>query len=113
MRRLLAWGVPGSRVVVGGVKEVKKAFQATRNVQKRHQNSRYPILFAKNAFFALKYFTKYALQVFFKEYIKFEIFSYLRRCGVIPVQSFGSPQPPGLGLRIKEFAGLIPKVLRD
>ncbi len=39
---------------------------------------------------------------FFEKYINFTIFPYLRCCGVIPVQSCGSPirpQPPGLGLK--------------
>jgi hypothetical protein len=40
--------------------------------------------------------------MFFEEYITFNIFCYLRHCGVTPVQSFGSyicSQLPGLGLR--------------
>jgi hypothetical protein len=44
--------------------------------------------------------------MFFEEYINFEMFRYLRRCGVIRVQSFGShirPQPPGLGLKFNNF----------
>jgi hypothetical protein len=48
------------------------------------------------------YLTKYTPKTFFKEYIDFKIFLYLRRFGVISVQSFEShisPQPPGLGLR--------------
>ncbi len=38
--------------------------------------------------------------MFFEEYINFKSCRYLKHCGVIPVQSFGSnicPQPPGLG----------------
>jgi hypothetical protein len=52
-------------------------------------------------FFAQKYLTRYTPETFFEEYINFKIFLYLRRCGVIPVQSFGShicPQLPALGL---------------
>jgi hypothetical protein len=48
--------------------------------------------------------------MFFVEYINFKIFLYLRRCGVIPVQSFGShirPKPSGLGLIVSPV-GLIP-----
>jgi hypothetical protein len=49
---------------------------------------------AKNAIFYLKVLKKYTPETFSEEYI--------RHCGVIPVQSFGShihPQLPGLGLR--------------
>jgi hypothetical protein len=48
--------------------------------------------------------------MFFEEYINFKILRYLRRCGVIPVQSFGShirPQPPGLGLKVSFKIALI------
>ncbi len=43
----------------------------------------------------------YTPKTFYEEYINLEMFCYLRRCGDIAVQSFGShirPQPPGLGL---------------
>jgi hypothetical protein len=46
--------------------------------------------------------------MFFEEYINFKKFCYLRHCGVIPVQSFGShihPQSPGFGLRDLYFSG--------
>ncbi len=45
--------------------------------------------------------TKYTPETFFQEYINFKTFCNLRRCGVIPVQSYHShicPQLPGLGL---------------
>jgi hypothetical protein len=57
---------------------------------------------AKNDIFCLKV-TKYTPMTFFKEYIIFKNFCYLRCFGVIPVQSFGShirPLLPGLGLRL-------------
>jgi hypothetical protein len=62
-------GVPGQGVVVEGVKEVKQAFPATRNVQKWCQNSRFPTLIdlkiAKNAVFYLKVLNKiYSRDVF-------------------------------------------------
>ncbi len=49
----------------------------------------------------VKVLHKYTPKKFFEGNINFKIFQYLRRCGVIPVQGFGShmhPQPPGLGL---------------
>ncbi len=58
MRRLLAGGVPGPGVAVEGVKEVKYDFKATRNIQKRRKNGRFPALIdlknAKNAVFYFK-----------------------------------------------------------
>jgi hypothetical protein len=50
---------------------------------------------------SLPHLTKYTPATFFEDLFNFKIFRYLRRCGVIPVQSFGShlhPQPPELGL---------------
>jgi hypothetical protein len=58
--------------------------------------------FAKNAVFHSNVLNKICSPDFFEEYINFLAFHYLRHCGVIPVQSFGShisPQLPGLGLR--------------
>jgi hypothetical protein len=54
----------------------------------------------KTPFFALKYFTRYTHETFFKEHTNFEG-HYLSRCRDIPLQRFGSyirPQPHGLGL---------------
>jgi hypothetical protein len=55
---LLAGGSALPGVVVEGVKEGKKAFQAVRNVQRWHQNGRFPALIdlkiAENAVFLLK-----------------------------------------------------------
>jgi hypothetical protein len=44
VRRILAVGVPGPRVVVEGVKEVKEAFKAAGNVQKQRKNGRFSAL---------------------------------------------------------------------
>jgi hypothetical protein len=101
--------VRGLGVAVGGVKKVKKAFQAVRNVRKRRQKGQFPTLLAlkiaqKKTFFNQKLLNKIYSQDVFKKYINFKIFRNLRRCGVIPVQSFGShirPQPPRLGLKQK------------
>jgi hypothetical protein len=62
-------GVPGHGVVVEGVKEVKQAFQAARNVRKRCQNGWFPTIIglriAKNAVFYLKVLNKiYSQDVF-------------------------------------------------
>jgi hypothetical protein len=46
--------------------------------------------------------------MFFEKYINFKNFQYLGRCGVIPIQGFGShirPQQSGLGLR---HCGFVP-----
>ncbi len=55
-------GVPGPGVVVGVVKEVKKAFHVFREVRKQRQNRRFPALIAlkiaKNAVFYLKVLNK-------------------------------------------------------
>jgi hypothetical protein len=54
----------------------------------------------KTPFFAQKYLTRYTHETFFEKYVNFQN-RYISRCGVIPVQSFGShirPQPHGLGL---------------
>jgi hypothetical protein len=62
----------------------------------------------KTQFFAQKYLTRYTPKTFFEEYINFKIFSYLRHCGVIHVQSFGSHTPPPAQIRVipvsKEFS---------
>jgi hypothetical protein len=55
--------------MVGGVKEVKEAFQAACNVRKRHQNGQFSALFAlkiiENAIFWLKLLNKiYSQDVF-------------------------------------------------
>ncbi len=53
----------------------------------------------KTPFFRSKVLTR---KMIFEEYINFKIFCYLRHCGVIPVQSFGSPicpQASRLGLK--------------
>jgi hypothetical protein len=53
-------------------------------------------------FFTLKYLIRYTSKMFFEE-MNFKNFCYLRRCGVITVQSLGSricPQPSRLGLTV-------------
>jgi hypothetical protein len=69
------------------------------------ENRRFPTLFgsknAKTQFFAEKYLVRFTPNMFFEEYINLNKFCYLRRCEVIPVQSFRShirPQPSKLGL---------------
>jgi hypothetical protein len=69
VRQLLVGRVPALGVVVEGVKEVKEAFQAARNVQKRRKNGRFPALvklkIAKNAVFYFKVLSKmYSQDVF-------------------------------------------------
>jgi hypothetical protein len=58
VRQILAGEVPCQGVVVEGVKEVKQAFQAARNIRNWRQNGRFPALIdlkiAENAFFYLK-----------------------------------------------------------
>ncbi len=44
----------------------------------------------KTPFFAQKYLIRYTPKMYFEKYINFKIFHYLMRCGVIPIQSFGS-----------------------
>ncbi len=54
----------------------------------------------KMPIFAQKYLIKYTHETLFDKYVNFQN-HYISRCGVIPVQSFGShirPQPHGLGL---------------
>jgi hypothetical protein len=56
----------------------------------------------KTRFLKLKVLNKIYSRHFFEDYINFKNFRYLRRCGVIPVLSFGShmrPKPPRLGLK--------------
>jgi hypothetical protein len=101
--------VPGPELVVEGVKEVKYDFKAARTIQ-RLKNGQFPALSdlknAKNAFFYLKVLNKiYFQDKFLRNTLFLKIFCYLRRCGVIPVQSFKShirPQPPGLGLKMTQ-----------
>jgi hypothetical protein len=45
---------------------------------------------SKTPFFTQKYLTRYTPEIFLGEYINLKKFSYLRHCGVTPVQSFGS-----------------------
>jgi hypothetical protein len=44
----------------------------------------------KTPFFAQKHLRKYTPETFFEESTISKIFCYLRHCGVMPVQSFGS-----------------------
>jgi hypothetical protein len=69
------------------------------------EKGQFPALFGlkimKTPFFAQKYLIRYTPKMFFEEYINFTNFSYLRHCGVVPVQSLGSHirlQPSELGL---------------
>ncbi len=91
VRRLLAGGVPGQGVVV---EEANKP-PAGRNTQKRRRNR------AVSRTFWPKYrrkrrfsFKTYTSEMFFKEYMNFNNFCYLRRYGVIPVPSFGNQIRP-------------------
>jgi hypothetical protein len=83
-------GVPGREVVVEGVKGGKKK-PARQNTQKQHRKQVISRTFwPKNhlkCHFSLK-MNKIYSQDFFEEYINFKIFGYLKRCGVIPDQSF-------------------------
>jgi hypothetical protein len=62
------------------------------------KNGQFPTLIdlkiAENTVFHSKIPNKIYSQFFFKEYINFKIFHYLRQCGVIPVQNFGSHVHP-------------------
>ncbi len=81
------------------------------------QNSKFPTLIdlkiAENAIFYLKDVTKYTPETFLRNKLILKFCSYLRHCGVIPVQSFRShicPQPHGLGLKLQHcFALGIPQ----
>ncbi len=73
-----------------------------KTAQKRPVSPTYWLKKCQNAILNYNYLTKYTPKTFFEEYINFTNFCYLRRCGVIPGQSFGShirPQLPGLGLK--------------
>jgi hypothetical protein len=102
-----AGGVPGQGVVVEGVKEVKYTPMAPGMYKNGKKGGFMHFLACKlqKRRFLLKstYITIYTTETFFEEYINYKIFCYLRNCGVISVQSFGSqigPQPPRLGLLI-------------
>jgi hypothetical protein len=89
----------------GGTQRSQIYPHAARNVRKQRKTGCFAHFLAhkslKTSFFAQKYLTRYIPAKFFEEYIIFKILHYLRHCGVIPVQSFGShihPQPPKLGL---------------
>jgi hypothetical protein len=106
VRRLLAWGVSGPRVVVEsfiGVIYTVQQYEIAKNGKKTGGFAH--VLAYKSPkmpFFDLKYFTRYTHETFFEEYINFKIFRNLSHCGVIPIKSFGRymrPQPHGLGLR--------------
>jgi hypothetical protein len=46
--------------------------------------------------------------MFFEENMNLKIFHYLRRCGVIPVQSFGNHiHPPAIRIRVTENIQII------
>jgi hypothetical protein len=87
-------GVPEQGVVVEGVKGVIYACMPHKLYENSKKTGNFLNFFTykspKMLFFAQKYLTRYTPKTFFKEYFNFEIFRYLRHCGVIPVQSFGS-----------------------
>ncbi len=74
-------------MVVEGVIEVKKAFQAARNIRKQRSGFEHVLAYKspKTPFFAQKYLTRYTQEMFFEEYINFKIVRYLSHYGVIPV----------------------------
>jgi hypothetical protein len=86
---------------VKGSKEAPLLAEIHKNGAK---NVRFPALFglkiAENAVFSSKVLIKIYSEYVFSGKHYFKIFCYLRRCGNMPVQSFGShilPQPSGLG----------------
>jgi hypothetical protein len=93
--------VPGQRVVVEGVKGVKYT-PMPPDIYERRKTSGFPHFLAykspKTLFFAQKYLTRYTPEMFFEEYINFNIFHYLSHCEVSKV-IYVHPQPPGLGLK--------------
>jgi hypothetical protein len=73
---------------VPGRREVKEAnkLKYTKMVLKMGGFPRFLALKSpKMPFFALKYLIRYTPKMFYEEYINFNIFCYLRHCGVIPV----------------------------
>ncbi len=70
--------MPCQGVVVGGVKEVNKPSK----LPWMYENGRFPALFAlkidENAIFHFKVLNKIFSRDFFKEYINFKIFRYLK-----------------------------------
>ncbi len=74
-------GVPGQGVVVEGVKGIKYAPHAARNIEKRQKTGGFLHFLAcklpKMLFFAQKYLTRYTPETFFEEYVNFKIFHYL------------------------------------
>jgi hypothetical protein len=75
VRLLLAGEVPGLGVVVEGVIEAIKAFQATRNIRKMRKNSWFPSLIdlknAENAIFYLKVLNRYTPKTFLRNTLIF------------------------------------------
>jgi hypothetical protein len=90
----------------GGSQRSQRSLPSRPKCKKRQKNGRFPALtelkIAKNAVFYFKALYKIYSQDLLEEYINFKNFCYLRRCGVIPVQSFGShihSQPSGFELK--------------
>jgi hypothetical protein len=79
-------------MVVEGIKGVQYAPMPPEMYKNSENTGSFPALFgllnAENAIFHSKVLTRYTPETFFEEYVNFEIFCYLRHCGVIPVQSF-------------------------
>jgi hypothetical protein len=88
--RGIAWAGGGG----GGSQRSQIHTHAAHNVRKRQKKGSFEHFlaykFPKTLFFAQKFLTRYNPETFFEEYINFNIFCYLRHCGVIPILSFGS-----------------------
>ncbi len=85
--------VPGQRVVMEGVKEAKKP----------PCQPKYMKMVPKIGGFAQKYFLRYTPKMLFEDYITFNIFRYLRLCGVIRYRTClkfrESYTPPAIRIR--------------
>jgi hypothetical protein len=100
-------GVPRVGGGGGGSQKSQIRPHVPQNVRKQQKNgdfvhfSAYKLL--KSPFFAQKYLTRYTTKTFFKEYINFEIFVYLRHCGVMYTCSkfWKSYTPPAAQIRVK------------
>jgi hypothetical protein len=98
-------GVPGQGAVVEGVKGVKQVSMPPGIYKNSTKNGRFPALVdikvTEKAVFNSKFINKKYSQEFFENYINFKNFCSLKRCGVIPVQSFGSHiTPPAIRIRV-------------
>jgi hypothetical protein len=81
---------PGPGVVVEGGHRSQIRLQSHPKYTKKAKKQAVPpnVLAEKSPktpLFAQKYLTRYTPEMFFEEYINFEIVHYLSHCGVIPV----------------------------